>query len=51
MKYLILVFVAALILFPKQTANQTTTSFKQFCETYMKWVNQYPSSLNPGECV
>ena len=26
MKYLILVFVAAVILFPKQTANQTTTS-------------------------
>ena len=51
MKYLILVFVAAVILFPKQTANQTTTSFEQFCDVYMRWVNQYPLALKPGECV
>jgi hypothetical protein len=51
MKYLILVFVAAVILFPKQTANQTTSEFKEFCQTYMKWVRQYPSFLNPGDCA
>jgi hypothetical protein len=51
MKYLILVIVAAVILFPKQTANQTTTQFKQFCEIYMQWVNHYPLALEPGECV
>jgi len=51
MKYLILVFVTALILFPKQTANQTVTSFEQFCDVYMQWVNHYPLALHPGECA
>jgi hypothetical protein len=51
MKYLILVFVAAIILFPKQTANQNITSFEQFCDVYMQWVKRYPLALNPGECA
>jgi len=51
MKYLILFIVAAVILLPKHTANQTVTSFEQFCDIYMQWVNRYPLALHPGECV
>ena len=55
MKYLILVLFAAVILFPKQTENQTIDLVKyewdKFCDVYMQWVNHYPLALHPGECV
>ena len=55
MKYLILLFVAALILFPKQTENQTIDLVKyewdKFCAAYMIYVKRYPLALDPGECV
>jgi hypothetical protein len=54
MKYLFLFIVAAVILFPKETQNQTIDIYKvewdKFCKTYMKWVNKYPNSLSAGCC-
>lgn len=54
MKYLFLFIVAALILFPKETQNQTIDIYKveweRFCKTYMKWVNKYPKALSAGCC-
>ena len=54
MKYLFLFIVAALILFPKETQNQTIDIYKvewdRFCKTYMKWVNKYPKALRAGCC-
>jgi len=54
MKYLFLFVVAAVILFPKETQNQTIDIYKvewdKFCKTYMKWVNKYPNSLSAGCC-
>ena len=54
MKYLFLFVVAALILFPKETQNQTIDIYKvewdKFCKTYMKWVNKYPKALSAGCC-
>jgi hypothetical protein len=54
MKYLFLFIVAAVILFPKETQNQTIDNYQvewdRFCKTYMKWVNKYPNSLSAGCC-
>jgi len=54
MKYLFLFIIAAVILFPKQTQNQTIDIYKvewdRFCKTYMKWVNKYPKALSAGCC-
>tara|TARA_Y100001973_G_C5134886_1_gene299768 strand:+ start:552 stop:812 length:261 start_codon:yes stop_codon:yes gene_type:complete len=54
MKYLFLFIVVALILFPKETQNQTIDIYKvewdKFCKTYMKWVNKYPKALSAGCC-
>jgi len=54
MKYLILVFVVGVIVFPKQTENQTIDLVKyewdKFCHVYMQWVKRYPLALDPGEC-
>ena len=54
MKYLFLFIVAALILFPKETQNQTIDIYKvewdRFCKTYMRWVNKYPKALSAGCC-
>jgi len=54
MKYLFLFIVAALILFPKETQNQTIDIVKyewdQFCKSYMVYVNKYPNSLSAGCC-
>tara|TARA_R100001594_G_scaffold93434_1_gene127724 strand:+ start:262 stop:492 length:231 start_codon:yes stop_codon:yes gene_type:complete len=27
-----------------------TPEFKEFCKTYMKWVNKYPKALSAGCC-
>tara|TARA_R100001143_G_C3316231_1_gene112571 strand:+ start:674 stop:841 length:168 start_codon:yes stop_codon:yes gene_type:complete len=55
MKYLILFVVVAVIVFPKETNNQTINQaqqeWEQFCQVYMKWVKRYPLALDPGECV
>ena len=55
MKYLILVFVVGVIVFPKQTENQTIDLVKyewdKFCAAYMIYVKRYPLALDPGECV
>ena len=52
MKYLFLFIVAALILFPKETQNQTIDNYQvewdRFCKTYMRWVNKYPKALSAG---
>ena len=54
MKYLFLFIIAALILFPKETQNQTIDIYKvewdKFCKTYIKWVNKYPKALSAGCC-
>ena len=54
MKYLFLFIVAALILFPKATQNQTIDIVKyewdKFCKSYMVYVNKYPNSLSAGCC-
>ena len=54
MKYLFLFIIAAVILFPKETQNQTIDIYKvewdKFCKTYMKWVNKYPKALSAGCC-
>ena len=54
MKYLFLFIVAALILFPKETQNQTIDNYQvewdRFCKTYMRWVNKYPKALSAGCC-
>ena len=55
MKYLILIFFAALILFPKQTENQTIDVVKyqwdKFCAVYMIYVKRFPLALDPGRCL
>ena len=54
MKYLFLFIVAAVILFPKETQNQTTDIYKlewdTFCKKWMVWVNKYPIALSSGCC-
>ena len=54
MKYLFLFVVAALILFPKETQNQTINNYQvkwdKFCKNYIKWVNKYPKALSAGCC-
>ena len=54
MKYLFLFIVAALILFPKETQNQTIDIVKyewdKFCKSYIVYVNKYPNSLSAGCC-
>jgi len=27
-----------------------TPEFKEFCKTYMKWVNKYPNAMSAGCC-
>ncbi len=54
MKYLFLFIVAAVILFPKETQNQTIDIYKveweRFCKTWMSYVEKYPKALNAGCC-
>ena len=54
MKYLFLFIVAAVILFPKETQNQTTDIYKleweRFCKVWMSYVNKYPKAMHAGCC-
>ena len=54
MKYLFLFIVAALILFPKETQNQTIDNYQvewdRFCKVWMSYVNKYPQALSAGCC-
>ena len=54
MKYLFLFIVASVILFPKETNNQTIDIFQyewdKFCRVWMAYVNKYPNALNARCC-
>jgi|TARA_R100001530_G_scaffold36516_1_gene28374 hypothetical protein len=54
MKYLFLFIVAAVILFPKETQNQTIDIYKveweRFCKVWMSYVNKYPKAMSAGCC-
>tara|TARA_B100001250_G_C19539962_1_gene674280 strand:- start:202 stop:438 length:237 start_codon:yes stop_codon:yes gene_type:complete len=54
MKILFLFVVAALILFPKETQNQTINNYQvewdNFCKVWMGYVNKYPKALSAGCC-
>ena len=54
MKYLFLFIVAAVILFPKETQNQTTDIYKleweRFCKVLMSNVNKYPKEMHAVCC-
>ena len=54
MKILFLFVVAALILFPKETLNQTINNYQvegdNFCKVWMGYVNKYPKALSAGCC-
>jgi len=54
MKYLFLFIVAAVILFPKETQNQTIDIYKveweRFCKVWMSYVNKYPKAMSSGCC-
>ena len=54
MKYLFLFIVASVILFPKETNNQTIDIFQyewdKFCRVWMAYVNKYPNAMNAGCC-
>ena len=54
MKILFLFIVAALILFPKETQNQTINNYQvewdNFCKVWMGYVNKYPKALSAGCC-
>ena len=54
MKYLFLFIVAAVILFPKETQNQTIDIYKvewdNFCKVWMGYVNKYPKAMSAGCC-
>ena len=54
MKILFLFVVAALILFPKETQNQTINNYQvegdNFCKVWMGYVIKYPKALSAGCC-
>jgi|TARA_Y100000296_G_scaffold48664_1_gene55787 hypothetical protein len=54
MKYLFLFIVAAVILFPKETQNQTIDIYKveweRFCKVWMSYVNKYPKAMSASCC-
>lgn len=54
MKYLFLFIVASVILFPKETNNQTIDivqyEWDKFCRVWMAYVNKYPNALNARCC-
>ena len=54
MKYLFLFVVTALILFPKETQNQTINNYQvewdNFCKVWMGYVNKYPKAMSAGCC-